>query len=154
MKTALIAGNGLLPVELAKKLSEHEKILILAIRDDPEILKPYAEKLIHFKTPLISRAVREVKDYGIERLFMAGGISKRVIYFLPLLLFDKLSRRILRESMRDDHSLLGSVVKIFESEGVKVIPYWQILPEFMASKGTLNSRPPSENCLVHLVNQL
>ena len=148
MRTALIAGNGLLPVELAKKLSSENKsgLLILAIREDPEILKPYAEKLIAFKTPLLSRALREVKNWKAEQLIMAGGIVKSSLYLLPFsLIFDKLSRRVLKESLRDDHSLLGSVVKIFEEEGVKVIPYWQILPEFIASKGQLNSRSPNQD---------
>ena len=74
---------------------------------------------------------------------MAGFIPKRLIYCLPLL-FDKISRSVLRKSLLDDHSLLGAIVKVFEDENIKVIPYWQILPEFIASAGKLSQRLPSE----------
>ena len=40
---ALIAGEGILPVEIAKKLKNLQtSTLIIALRDDPEVLKPYS----------------------------------------------------------------------------------------------------------------
>ena len=142
--TALIAGQGLLPVEIAKKLRELQpETLILALREDPETLKPYASRLIHMKTPSLGRGLREIKAFGADSVIMAGRIPKKVIYCLPIL-FDRLTRSVLRNSLRDDHSLLGSIVKAIEAENVKVIPYWQILPEFLAPQGNLSSRPPSE----------
>ena len=45
--------------------------------------------------------------------------------------------------MRDDHSLLGSIVNFFEANNIQVIPYWQILPEFIASAGKLSDREPT-----------
>ena len=144
MSIALIAGQGILPVEIAKKLNaSQEKILILALRDDYEVLKPYADKLIHMRFPNLSHGLKEIKLFGAKKLIMAGRIPKKVIYCLPLL-FDKLTRSVLRKSLRDDHSLLGSVVKVFEEENIEVIPYWQILPEFIAVKGKLSSRSPTK----------
>ena len=144
MSTALIAGQGILPVEIAKKLQALQKsTLILAIRDDPEPLRPYAEKLVHLKTPALGRGIREIKAFGADSVIMAGRIPKRVIYCLPLL-FDRVSRSVIRKSLHDDHSLLGAVVSVIESENIKVIPYWQILPEFIASSGQLSSRSPTQ----------
>ena len=137
---ALIAGEGVLPVEIAKKL---HKPLIIALRDDPEILEPYAGKLIHLKIPNLTRGIKEIKSWGADKLIMAGRIPKKIIYLMPFF-FDKLARKILKNSLRDDHSLLGSVVKVFEDENIKVIPYWQILPEFLAPSGTLSKRSPNE----------
>ena len=144
MSIALIAGQGILPVEIAKRLQElQSSTLILTLRDDPEVLKPYATKLISMRTPNLGRVLREIKSFGAEKLIMAGRIPKKVIYCLPIL-FDKLTRAILRKSLRDDHSLLGAVVKVFEDENIEVIPYWQILPEFIASKGKLSARSLSQ----------
>ena len=144
MSTALIAGQGILPVEIAKKLQALQKsTLILAIRDDPEPLRPYAEKLVHLKTPALGRGIREIKAFGADSVIMAGRIPKRVIYCLPLL-FDRVSRSVIRKSLHDDHSLLGAVVNAIEAENIKVIPYWQILPEFIASSGKLSSRSPTQ----------
>lgn len=153
---ALIAGEGALPVAIAKKLAEDEinkinknyKPLILTLRTgkDAEIFAPYAGKLICLKTPNLSRCVRELKNFGANSLIMAGRVPKKIIYSLPFVfLFDKLTRSVITQSRRDDHSLLGAVVKIFEREGIKVIPYWQILPEFIAPEGNLAEREPTEN---------
>ena len=141
---ALIAGEGILPVEIAKKLNKIQKsTLIIALRDDFEVLEPYAGKLIHLKTPNFTRGIKEIKSFGSDELIMAGRISKKVIYRVPFAL-DKTALKILKNSLRDDHSLLGAVVKAFEDEKIKVIPYWQILPEFIAPYGILSKREPTE----------
>lgn len=142
---ALIAGEGILPVEIAKKLNAlQDKTLIFTLRDDPEKLEPYAAKLIRLKTPNLGRGLREIKNFGSDKLIMAGRIPKKIIYCLPLL-FDRISRSVLKKSLRDDHSLLGAIVKVFEQENIQVIPYWQILPEFIASQGKLTSREPTQS---------
>ncbi len=144
MSIALIAGRGILPVEIAKRLQDTQKYtLIIALRDDPDTLKPYASKLVRMKAPNIGKGLKEIKAFGSDEVIMAGSIPKNIIYCLPLL-FDRTARSILRKSLRDDHSLLGAVVDAIEDEGIKVIPYWQILPEFIASKGQLSSRPPTQ----------
>ena len=140
----LIAGEGVLPVEIAKKLKNFQpSTLILAIRDDPEVLRPYAGKLIHLRTPNFTRGLKEIKSHGSNELIMAGRIPKKIIYRVPFV-FDRLALKILKTSLRDDHSLLGAVVKVFEDENIKVIPYWQILPEFIAPSGLLSKREPTE----------
>ena len=144
LSIALIAGESILPIEIAKRLQATQgATLILALRDDYEVLKPYAGKLIHMRTPNLGRGLRELKAWGADKLIMAGRIPKKVIYCLPLL-FDSLTRSVLRKSLRDDHSLLGSVVKTFEAHNIQVIPYWQILPEFIASAGKLSDRAPTD----------
>ncbi|MCR5347452.1 MAG: UDP-2,3-diacylglucosamine diphosphatase LpxI [Fretibacterium sp.] len=141
---ALIAGEGALPVAIAEKLSEEgTPPLILTLRNDLELFRPLAGKLIHLRAPSLGRCVREIKAWGTSALIMAGRIPKRFIYCLPLL-FDPLTRSVLAHSLRDDHSLLGSIVEAFEREGIQVLPYWQILPEFVASPGRLAERDPTE----------
>ena len=141
---ALIAGESILPVEIAKRLQATQaSTLILALRDDYEVLRPYAGKLIHMRLPSLGRGLKELKAWGANKVIMAGRIPKKVIYCLPLL-FDSLTRSVLRKSLRDDHSLLGSVVKTFEAYDIQVLPYWQILPEFIASAGKLSHRLPTD----------
>ena len=144
MSIALFAGKGVLPVEIARKLSGiQEPGLILTLGAEVDMLTPYAGKLIIMKTPNLGKAIREIKSYGADKLIMAGVVPKKFIYCFPLL-FDSLSRKVLRRTLHDDHSLLGSIVEASEEAGIKVLPYWQILPEFIASSGKLSSRSPSE----------
>ena len=143
MSIALIAGKGVLPVEIARKLLGVQKPgLILTLGADVDSLTRYAGKIIAMRTPNLGRAIREMKSYGANELIMAGVIPKKLIYCFPLL-FDSLSRKVLRRTLHDDHSLLGSIVEACEEAGIKVLPYWQILPEFIASSGNLSSRQPS-----------
>lgn len=145
LRQALIAGEGILPCAIARKLKASDtELLLLTLREDIETFRPYAEKIIRMRTPNIGRAVKEIKAFGADELIMAGRIPKKIIYCLPFL-FDRLTRSVMRKSLRDDHSLLGSIVRAFESEKIKVIPYWQILPEFIASKGKLSGRSPVQS---------
>ena len=146
-KIVLIAGDGVLPVEIARKLSEQGKNIFtmnMSNCNNSEDLRLYSEKFMSFRTPALGRAIREVKAWGADALIMAGGIHKKTIYFLSSMLFDSVTRKVLRKSLHDDHSLLGAIVSEFESNGVKVLPYWQIIPEFLAPKGNLTQRVPSE----------
>ena len=144
MSIALLAGGGILPVEIARKLSGIQKPgLILSLGGDIDMLNPYAGKIVIMKTPSLGRGIREMKSYGADKLIMAGLIPKKLMYCLPLI-FDPLSWKVLRRTLHDDHSLLGSIVKACEEAGISVIPYWQILPEFIASAGKLSSRSPTK----------
>lgn len=144
MSIALVAGGGILPVEIARKLSGLQKPgLILSLGADVETLRPYAGKIIKMRTPSLGIAIHELKSHGAEKLIMAGFIPKKLIYCLPLL-FDPMTRSVLRNALHDDHSLLGSIVKALEEAGISVIPYWQILPEFLAPSGKLSKRQPTE----------
>lgn len=143
-KIALIAGEGALPLEIARRL--HQKgspPVVITLMSDTKAFAPLAETVVRLRFPSLGRVVREAKRHGAGRLIMAGYIAKRTIYLLPALL-DPLTRSVLSRAARDDHALLGAIVAAFEREGISVLPYWQILPEFLATEGRLGSRAPTE----------
>ena len=146
-RIALIAGEGALPLAIARKLAEEGRPpLVLTLRDDAAALRPFAGKFVRLRVPDLGRAAREARGFGAQALIMAGRVPKRIIYsarFLWAALRDPLTRSVAARCLRDDHSLLGGVVSAFESEGIRVIPYWQILPEFLASEGKLAEREPT-----------
>ena len=145
MSISLIAGGGSLPVEIARKLSERQQsTLILSMGADVGELRQFSAKIIQVRMPSLSMAIREIKAFGSSQLIMAGLIPKKLMYS-PCWLFDKLSRQTLKKALHDDHSLIGAIVQAFEDNGIKVLPYWQILPEFIAGQGKLSSRQPTEN---------
>ncbi len=142
IKTAVIAGEGCLPVEIARRLAERgTPPLVLALFDDGEAFRGIADSVVRLRCPGLSRIIREIKRHGAGSVIMAGRVPKRWIYFPAL--FDPLTLRLLAKSARDDHSLLATVVSAFEAEGISVLPYRNILPEFMASEGKLGHRSPS-----------
>ena len=144
---AIIAGEGALPAAIAKKLNDEGRPpLIITLRDDADKLRPLAGKLVQFSAPALGKVVREAKNFGASAIIMAGRVPKRIIYspkFFLTALFDPLTRAVAGRCLRDDHSLLGGVVSVLEASGLRVIPYWQILPEFLASDGALSARKPT-----------
>jgi DUF1009 family protein len=142
VKSALIAGEGILPVEIARRLTEGGNApLVLTLRSDAEAFRGIANPLVRLRCPGLSRVIREIRRHGAQNALMAGRVPKRLIY-IPAL-FDPLTLRVLAQSARDDHSLLASVVGALESAGIPVVPYWQILPEFFAPEGRLGHRNPT-----------
>ena len=143
-KVALLAGGGVLPLELARKLNGvGTPPLVITLRDDPETFDGIARDVTRLRTPSLGGLVRAMRRGGATRLIMAGLIPKKTIYFLSVL-FDRLNLKALARGAKDDHSLLGAVVSVLEEEGITVLPYWQILPEFLAVEGRMASRSPTE----------
>jgi DUF1009 family protein len=141
-KSAVIAGEGILPVEIARRLAARGKVpLVLALRGDVEAFRGLADPLIRLRCPSLGRVLAEIRRHKAQNVIMAGRVPKKIIY-VPAL-FDSLTLKLLAKSARDDHSLLASVVKAIEDEGISVLPYWQILPEFLAPEGRLGRRDPT-----------
>ncbi|MDR2180327.1 MAG: UDP-2,3-diacylglucosamine diphosphatase LpxI [Synergistaceae bacterium] len=141
-KSAIIAGEGVLPVEIAKRLSQGgDPPLVLTLRSDGETFRGIADPLVRLSCPSLSRVIKEIRRHGAQSVIMAGRVPKKLIY-LPAL-FDPLVLKLLTRRVRDDHSLLAAIVEILEEAGIPVLPYRQILPEFMAPEGQLSHRPPT-----------
>jgi len=142
-RIALIAGEGVLPLEIARRLTERgNPPLVLALRSDVEAFHSIADPLIRMRYPKLSRAVGEMRKHSVQSVIMAGHVPKKLIYFPAL--FDSLMLKYLARIAHDDHSLLAAAVEIIESYGISVLPYWHILPEFIAPEGQLGHRPPTE----------
>ena len=142
-KVALVAGEGVLPLEIARRLTERGQApFVITMRNDVEAFLGIADPLTRIRYPRLSRVVREMRKHGVKSVIMAGRVPKKLI-FIPAL-FDPLALKYLARISHDDHSLLAAVVDIFESNGISVLPYWHILPEFIAPEGQLGHRPPTE----------
>ena len=142
-RTALIAGEGILPLEIARRMTERGKApLVITLRNDADAFRGIADPFIRMRYPKLSLVVRKMVQHGVRNVIMAGRVPKKIIY-IPAL-FDPLTLRYLTRISHDDHSLLAAVVDIIESNGISVIPYWHILPEFVAPEGQLGHRPPTE----------
>ncbi|MDR1741029.1 MAG: UDP-2,3-diacylglucosamine diphosphatase LpxI [Synergistaceae bacterium] len=142
-KIALVAGEGALPVEIARRLSESGNApLVLTLRGDSTAFEGLADPLVKLRGPALSRVLSEMKRHGAKAVMMAGRVPKKLIYFPAL--FDPMTLKLLASiDARDDHSLLASIVNMFESLGFPVIPYRQILPELLAPAGRIGCRSPS-----------
>jgi DUF1009 family protein len=144
MSVALIAGEGALPEEIAARLSAiGEKPVVYALREDCEALIEYAEAIIPvFKTELAA-SLKDMAFRGIRKVMFAGYVPKTLIY-RPELLDDMARKLVDGLENRDDHSILGSIVAIFEKFGFEVTGYTDILSDLIAPVGFIAGRNPEK----------
>lgn len=143
-RTAIIAGEGNLPVEIAQKLrSEGIVPVALAVCSDPQKLAGLADPVLKLSKLKFSVGLKLLKENGVKRVIMAGKVAKKNIYS-PSVLFDSAAIKIFMKSRRDDHSLLGAIAAWLESEGIEVLPYKNYLPRSLATQGAMTERTPSE----------
>ena len=143
MRIAVIAGEGSLPVEIAKNLiSQGEMPVALTVCNDPEKMAGFADPVLNLGKPKLSLGLKMLKENNVDRVIMAGAVPKRSIYS-PSVLLDPVSLKIFMRSRKDDHSLLGGIVSWFESVGIKVLPYASYVARCLAPEGQISARAPS-----------
>lgn len=142
IRTGLIAGEGALPIEIACRLSERgDPPVIFSFRAETGDLEKVASELVSIRKPALGEIMEELKGRGIDAVILAGMVSKSLMYRQDLM--DVTLRSVLSSlAKRDDHSLLGAIVGFFEANGVRVLPYREIIPGSMAPEGLIAGRVP------------
>jgi len=141
-KIGLFAGDGELPVEIARRLSgEGNPPVAFSFREDTASLEECTSEVIKVGWLEIGKIVKDLETRGISSLMLAGLVPKKLIYRADLM-DDDLRNIISTLSSRDDHAVLGAVVSFFESRGIRVLPYREIVPEMLAREGIIAGRRP------------
>lgn len=141
---ALLAGEGLLPVAIAEALSAlgTPPVVIPFGKPDPGLLS-LAESVLPVQEVSIGNILAPLKARGVKRLVLAGVVPKRWIFG-----GGRLDRKTLEWvgslPAKDDHSLLGAVVALIESQGVEVVPYRLLIPGNLAPEGLVAGREPTQ----------
>ena len=133
---ALVAGEGLLPVAIASRLTDQgTPPVVYSIREQIGELSKYALDVVNITKPDFGFTINDMKKRGVRDIIMAGTVSKTLV-FKPSL-FDLTTQRFLASLVfRDDHSILGAIVDFLEKQGFRVLSYRDIIPDLLARKGT------------------
>ena len=140
---ALVAGEGLLPVAIASRLTDQgTPPVVYSIREQIGELSKYALDVVNITKPDFGFTINDMKKRGVRDIIMAGTVSKTLV-FKPSL-FDLTTQRFLASLVfRDDHSILGPIVDFLEKQGFRVLSYRDIIPDLLARKGRIAGRAPS-----------
>ena len=143
-KIALIAGEGMLPVVIASRLTDMgTPPVVYSLREKIGALSKYALDIVNVRKPDLGFAISDMKSRELKQIIMAGTVSKTLV-FKPSL-FDFTTQKFLAGLLfRDDHSLLGAIVDFFEKNGFKVVSYRDIVPDLLAQKGLIAGREPTK----------
>ena len=107
---ALVAGEGLLPVAIASRLTDQgTPPVVYSIREQIGELSKYALDVVNITKPDFGFTINDMKKRGVRDIIMAGTVSKTLV-FKPSL-FDLTTQRFLASLVfRDDHSILDAIV--------------------------------------------
>lgn len=144
MSVALIAGEGALPEEIARRMAKGgEAPIVYAMREDCRELAPNAKEVLPLFRTDMKATLGDMMARGVRKIVLAGVVPKKTI-FSPAMM-DGMARDFLAKlSVRDDHTLLGGIVALFERAGFEVIGYRDILSDLMAVNGPIAGRAPSD----------
>lgn len=152
-RTAIIAGNGLLPLNVAQALEKSGNspfIVCLKGEADPA-LERYDHEIVSVLE--FTRLIRALKSSGAENVILAGGVRVRpnlsdLRLDLPTI---KALPRMFRALGRGDDALLRAFISLLESYGFRMVGAHQIVPDVLApAPGVLTLIKPDKTELLNI----
>lgn len=140
----IIAGNGILPLELVKHCNKNNiKVYVIAHVDETDpAVEQHAEKVKWIKLGKLGQIISFFKSNKISNCVMIGGI-KKVSAFSARPDWRTLKLVLKLKTLNDDELLRG-IAKELENEGIKISGCQEFLPELLPSEGQLTSRGLTE----------
>lgn len=148
-RVAIIAGDGLLPADVASALaSKGHRPLVVAIDGEAELSEDSSRyDFLRLRPEELGRVPARVKREGVTHLVLAGGVAKR-----PPLRTLSLSPRILLQVprlvaayARGDDGLLRALIGFIESYGIHVVGAHEVVPDLLAPEGLLTKAKPTRS---------
>ena len=144
-KQGLIAGNGQLPVMLAKNALENgfEMIAISLSSDNRGELKKYCSKVYDFAPGELLKIKHALQSENIKQLTFIGKVSKSLVVKRPR--FDSLAIEFLKQATRlNDDAIMLFLVNELDKIGITVLDQTIFIKNLMVSRGVLGKIQPTE----------
>lgn len=145
-KTAIIAGRGALPVELARRLEGEGTPFLLAQMLDNPLDNPGGWPVLSFRMEQLCPFCDALHDRGVERLVLAGAVIRPTIDPAAI---DPATARIMPEMQaalrRGDDALLTHILGFFEEQGFQIAGATDLMPELLPTPAVLSAATPSDH---------
>ncbi len=140
----LIAGNGSFPILLAEEAQRRgDTVIAVALKEeaDPSIEK-HVDELTWLSIGQLGKTIAFLKDHGVKEAVMAGQVKHTQLFrnILPDLRAAKLLTKVLNKKAE---SILSTVIREFEEEGIHFLPSTTYLEHWLCAKGVMTKRPLS-----------
>ena len=144
-KIGLIAGDGALPIVIAKALQARnlEVVAVVFKKEICNSLGGYVDRVFLVNIGQLQMLIETFKSEGVHNVVMAGGIKKTLIFsgIKPDARAIGLLSRL--ENKKDD-LLLRAVAGELERDGIHVQSLAHSLPTLFVQEGCLTKRVPTE----------
>ena len=144
-KQGLIAGNGQLPVMLAKNAKENgfEVVAISLSSDNRNELKKYCSKVYDLAPGEVLKIKHALESEKIKQLTFIGKVSKSLVVKRPR--FDSMAIEFLKQAKRlNDDAIMLFLVNELDKIGITVLDQTIFIKNLMVSRGVLGKIQPTE----------
>ena len=144
-KQCLIAGDGQLPVNMAKSAKQNgfEVICISLSSDNYKELKKYCSKVVSYGPGQVDSIKKFLKDEEIKQLTYLGKVSKTMLVKRPKL--EKTAIELLKEMKKlNDDAIMLKIVEQLENIGITILDQTIFIKNLMIQKGVLTNIAPTE----------
>lgn len=145
---AIIAGNGSLPLELARSLSARgSPVFVLGLRGfATRAIKAFPHLFVDMLDP--QRILNSLRDVKASAIVLAGGVNRPgPLAALSIYSFFRHRAELKRILAGGDDHLLRSVIRLFEEAGFPVLGVDEIAPDVLAKEGQLGGVPCPHSCI-------
>lgn len=145
-RVGLIAGNGKFPVLFARAARQQGiEVVAAAVKGETlPFLLFFVDRLKWFKVSQLRDGLSFFKEQGVEYVLMAGQISQRNL-FDPLAQADEELKDFFSALQdRKADTIFSAVANFLDKAGLKVLDSTLLLERFLAPKGVLTRRTPTE----------
>lgn len=143
-KLGIIAGNGQLPVQLARACAAaHRPYFIIALEGacDPATLGDAPHATVRLGA--VGEALSQLRAQAVEEVVLAGGVKRPSMHSLvPDATGAQLIKKLGFRLFGGDDAILKGVMDFLENEGFRVIAAQDVLGEVLAEEGVLSARKP------------
>lgn len=147
-KQGLIAGNGQLPVQLAKNAKENgfEVVCISLSSDNKSELKKYCSNVYDYAPGELLKIKHALEKEEIHQLTFIGKVSKSLVIKRPR--FDSLAIEFLKQAKRlNDDAIMLFLVDELAKLGITVLDQTIFIKNLMVPRGVLGKVQPTQEQL-------
>ena len=141
----LIAGSGLLPIILLKRLKSEGKSAIVVTFDKAteENLAKESDNVHRAGLGQAEKVIKIFRSTNVKEITVLGKIDKRVLFENPK--FDLRALSLLKGlRARNDDAIMNAIMAELEGEGFSVLSQTELFKELIPSSGVLSKRSPTK----------
>ena len=144
-KQCLVAGDGFLPVAMAKSATQNgfEVVCISLSSDNCKELQKYCSKVVSFGPGQVNSIRDFLQKENIKQLTFLGKVSKTMLVKRPKL--EPRAIEMLKEMRKlNDDAVMLRIIQEMESVGVTILDQTIFIKNLMVQKGVLTTLKPTK----------
>lgn len=142
----LIAGNGKFPILFARKAkSQNYKVIAAGIKGDTtRLLKFFVDQLHWFHVGELKNLFAYFQQQGVKQVIMAGQVNPKNLFEKDVVLDEEFKQLFAAIKDRKADTIFTAVADKLRAAGMELVDSTFLLKEYLAPKGTLTKRGPTQ----------